>query len=74
MRQGGTEDDKTTWTGKRIRGDGVVIPSEQSSVVGRYLKAATDNSNGLIIEDELIEEAPFKKKVKSGGFGNFDSW
>jgi peptidyl-prolyl cis-trans isomerase-like protein 2 len=73
-RQGGTEDDKTTWTGKRIRDDGTVMQSEQSGGVGKYLKApaeitaAKDNGN-----EETFEE-PVKKKVKSGGFGNFDGW
>ncbi|TVY73434.1 Peptidyl-prolyl cis-trans isomerase-like [Lachnellula suecica] len=74
-RQGGTEDDKTTWTGKRIRGDGTVVQSEQSGGVGKYLKAAADNgaSKGAAPENTLEEERP-KKKVKAGGFGNFDSW
>jgi peptidyl-prolyl cis-trans isomerase-like 2 len=74
-RQGGTEDDKTTWTGKRIRGDGTVVQSEQSGGVGKYLKAATDNSTGEgAVQDDNLEPEPAKKKVKSGGFGNFDSW
>jgi peptidyl-prolyl cis-trans isomerase-like 2 len=74
-RQGGTEDDKTTWTGKRIRGDGTVVQLQQSSAVGKYLKASTDTSNGKIaVEDELLEAEPAKKKAKSAGFGNFDSW
>ncbi|TVY38421.1 Peptidyl-prolyl cis-trans isomerase-like [Lachnellula subtilissima] len=74
-RQGGTEDDKTTWTGKRIRGDGTVVQSEQSGGVGKYLKAATDvgSGRGAVQEDNLEPEPP-KKKVKVGGFGNFDSW
>ena len=74
MKQGGTEDDKTTWTGKRIRGDGTVVQPDQASGVGKYLKAQTDKSNGKLgIEEEPLEE-PIKKKFKSGGFGNFDSW
>lgn len=74
MKQGGTEDDKTTWTGKRIRGDGTVVQPDQSSGVGKYLKAQADNSNGkMATEDEPLEE-PVKKKFKSGTFGNFDSW
>jgi len=74
-RQGGTEDDKTTWTGKRIRGDGTVVQSEQSGGVGKYLKAATDvgSGRGAAQEDDLEPEPP-KKKVKVGGFGNFDGW
>jgi peptidyl-prolyl cis-trans isomerase-like protein 2 len=73
-RQGGTEDDKTTWTGKRIRGDGTVVHSEQSGGVGKYLKANTTNSNAKEPGEEEVFEEPSKKKLKSGGFGNFDSW
>ncbi|KAF1815280.1 cyclophilin-like protein [Eremomyces bilateralis CBS 781.70] len=77
-RQGGTEDDKLTWTGKRVRGtkgnsDGA------STGVGKYLKAAM-NDDTPTGHDEIIEEwdepeQPMKKKGKiSAGFGNFDSW
>jgi peptidyl-prolyl cis-trans isomerase-like 2 len=72
-KQGGTEDDKTTWTGKRVRGDGTVIQNEQSGGVGKYLKAATSGS-GVVVADEDVPEEPVKKKAKLGGFGNFDSW
>jgi peptidyl-prolyl cis-trans isomerase-like protein 2 len=74
-RQGGTEDDKTTWTGKRIRGDGTVVQNESAGGVGKYLKMPVDgsNGNGKVVEDEVYEE-PVKKKIKSGGFGNFDNW
>jgi peptidyl-prolyl cis-trans isomerase-like protein 2 len=73
MRQGGTDDDKTTWTGKRIRGG--QVQNDQASGVGKYLKAAaTETSKAQkVIEDDVYEE-PVKKKVKAGGFGNFDSW
>jgi peptidyl-prolyl cis-trans isomerase-like protein 2 len=73
-KQGGTEDDKTTWTGKRIRGDGSVIQAEQSGGVGKYLKPGADTSNGKYVADDELEAEPVKKKVKSGGFGNFDGW
>ncbi|KAF4631740.1 hypothetical protein G7Y89_g6390 [Cudoniella acicularis] len=74
-KQGGTEDDKTTWTGKRIRCDGTVMQAEQSGSVGKYLKAATDSTASKVaVEDEPLEREPPKKKVKAGGFGNFDSW
>jgi peptidyl-prolyl cis-trans isomerase-like protein 2 len=74
-KQGGTEDDKTTWTGKRIRGDGSVVQAEQTGGVGKYLKTGANTSNGKHIGDEdMLEAEPVKKKVKSGGFGNFDSW
>jgi peptidyl-prolyl cis-trans isomerase-like protein 2 len=74
-KQGGTEDDKTTWTGKRIRNDGTVVQTEQSGGVGKYLKAAVaDTTSGKFVEDDVHESEPVKKKIKSGGFGNFDSW
>ena len=76
-RMGGTEDDKTTWTGKRIRGDGQVFDDATEQGVGRYLQDKLVDRAG---EDEIVgdwEDAtdePVKKKNKSGGFGNFDSW
>ncbi len=74
-KQGGTEDDKTTWTGKRIRDDGSVVQAEQTGGVGKYLKTGANTSNGKYVgEDDMLEAEPVKKKVKSGGFGNFDSW
>ena len=82
-RQGGTEDDRTTWTGKRIRADGTVDSSVEDGAegVGKYLKTATATNDGVDDEDEILEtwdeeipEEPVKKKIKSGGFGNFDSW
>ena len=75
MRSGGTEDDKTTWTGKRIRGDGSVMQNESAGGVGKYLKMSAENAkgNGKVLEEEEYEE-PAKKKVKAGGFGNFDNW
>ena len=87
-RAGGTEDDRTTWTGKRIRADGVVVEDEAARGVGRYLKAATaataaaaprqegggDGGDGG--EEVETWEEPVRKKVRTGGggFGNFDSW
>ena len=66
------DDERTTWTGKRIRGDGKVVDS--SGGVGKYLKssgARTDTDAG---GDEYAD-APAKKKAKAGGgFGNFDGW
>lgn len=74
-RQGGTDDDKTTWTGKRIRGDGTV---EQAGIgVGKYLKSSrADQSEIPAVAEDLNVDAwePSKKKVKTGGFGNFDNW
>jgi peptidyl-prolyl cis-trans isomerase-like protein 2 len=80
---GGTEDDRTTWTGKRIRADGQVVEDERAKGVGRYLKGAVaaaaaaraggeeEDAGGKV---EEWEEQPVKKKAKTGGFGNFDSW
>ncbi|MCJ1447974.1 MAG: Peptidyl-prolyl cis-trans isomerase cyp8 [Stictis urceolatum] len=81
-RQGGAEDERVTWTGKRIRDNGTA-EQEEGGGVGKYLRAAMENGGAEagIEEDEVVgeweEEAvpePPKKKVKSGGFGNFDSW
>lgn len=79
-RQGGTEDDRTTWTGKRVRADGTVEKSEAGGV-GKYLKAAMADGaanrggvNGGNADEYQEVEGPVKKKVKSGGFGNFDAW
>ncbi|KAJ9152194.1 Cyclophilin type peptidyl-prolyl cis-trans isomerase/CLD [Coniochaeta hoffmannii] len=74
-RMGGTEDDKTTWTGKRIRADGTVSGDGAAAGVGKYLKAALQNQQGEE-EDTAVDtwEEPAKKKIKTGGFGNFDNW
>ncbi|OIW33692.1 cyclophilin type peptidyl-prolyl cis-trans isomerase/CLD [Coniochaeta ligniaria NRRL 30616] len=75
-RMGGTDDDKTTWTGKRIRADGTVSGDGASAGVGKYLKAALQNQGDEAEEDTGLDtwEEPAKKKVKTGGFGNFDNW
>lgn len=75
QRQGGTEDDKTTWTGKRIRGDGTI--EDSGSGVGKYLKTTrtTDSGASVTGEDLIVEDwEPSRKKTKTGGFGNFDGW
>ncbi|KAK4232161.1 hypothetical protein QBC38DRAFT_146853 [Podospora fimiseda] len=76
-RQGGTEDDKVTWTGKRIRtaGDGGEDKGGDLGV-GKYLKNAVSNGNeGQGVVEDIIEPEPPKKKVRmGGGFGNFDGW
>ncbi|KAJ9151895.1 Peptidyl-prolyl cis-trans isomerase-like 2 [Pleurostoma richardsiae] len=75
QRQGGTEDDKTTWTGKRIRDDGTIA---KVGGVGKYLKATLSHGQAADPgDDEVVVdtwEEPSKKKVKTGGFGNFDNW
>lgn len=76
-RQGGTEDDKTTWTGKRIRADGTVAAADPQESVGKYLKT-TQKQDDLITEADVDDvdtwEEPQRKKTKVGGFGNFDAW
>ncbi|EWC48589.1 peptidyl-prolyl cis-trans isomerase-like 2 [Drechslerella stenobrocha 248] len=87
---GGTEDDKTTWTGKRLRtvGEGRgKAGSGGGGGVGKYLAAAREAAAAE--EDEIVEvvedegddtvasyyREPARKKAKgSGGFGNFDGW
>ncbi|KAG6123595.1 Peptidyl-prolyl cis-trans isomerase cyp8 [Claviceps humidiphila] len=80
-RKGGTDDDRTTWTGKRIRGDGTLVSA--GGDVGKYLRESTAAA-GVVDEVgssrqgdgwEEQEPEPVRKKVKgTGGFGNFDSW
>ncbi|KAI1868395.1 hypothetical protein JX265_007218 [Neoarthrinium moseri] len=82
QRRGGTEDDRTTWTGKRIRQDGTVDRDGAGPGVGKYLQDALKKQKGAqAAEDEILEEdvpdtweEPVRKKAKSGGFGNFDAW
>lgn len=74
---GGREDDRTTWTGKRIWPDGGVGEDGGVVGVGKYLGASNGGtvSTGEVMEEWEREEEPVKKKVKGGGgFGNFDSW
>jgi len=76
-RKGGTDDDRTTWTGKRIRQDGSIANSTSAAAVGKYLKAAPTRTEPV---DEAEVDAvdawtePSRKKVKTGGFGNFEGW
>ncbi len=89
QRRGGTDDDKVTWTGKRLRGaaDGDAQDSAGASAgVGKYLKAAlkqqrqqqetggADDASGGAASAADNWEEPARKKAKSGGFGNFDAW
>ncbi len=43
-RKGGTDDDKTTWTGKRIREDGTVEKDDSANGVGKYLSASRSSN------------------------------
>ncbi|KAK1750690.1 hypothetical protein QBC47DRAFT_352754 [Echria macrotheca] len=82
QRRGGTEDDRTTWTGKRIRPSGEA--GSAAGGVGKYLRAAMEEQqqqregggqkNGGLDEWEQQGEEQPRKKVKTGGFGNFDGW
>lgn len=76
-RQGGTEDDKTTWTGKRIRNDGSIVHADSGESVGKYLNESAVRNAPTPTEADLEDvdtwEEPARKKVK-GGFGNFDNW
>lgn len=84
MRQGGREDERTTWTGKRIRGDGTVVGDAGAGGVGKYLKTAAASeafladglgSNNVVPEwEQGTGGEPVTKKAKVGGFGNFDNW
>ena len=79
-REGGAEDERTTWTGKRVRGDGGGLGAGEGAAagVGKYLNVAkeADNGSGTLAEEWETAEEPVKKKAKAGGggFGNFDSW
>ena len=80
LRLGGTEDDRTTWTGKKVRGDGKVERDDGGRGVGKYLGAVVEKGDEEMDEavgewEEEVVEEPAKKKAKfGGGFGNFDSW
>lgn len=81
-REGGAEDERTTWTGKRIRADGKVEQkSEAGSAVEKYLKQASavaseQVDDGIVGDWDDAEMPPpaAKKAKKGGGFGNFDGW
>ena len=77
----GVDQDRTTWTGKRIRRDGTVDAGDAGGQVGKYLKSSLTNQAAGFKEDEILAfvddepEQPARKKTKGGGgFGNFDSW
>ena len=67
--EGEGEDDRVTWTGKRVRG----AVGKDTFSVGKYLSGAGGKGEEVLEEWEAAAE-PVKKKVKGGGFGNFDSW
>ncbi|KAJ5782715.1 hypothetical protein N7457_004489 [Penicillium paradoxum] len=75
------DDDRVTWTGKRVRGAGAESNDDGApGGIGKYLKAALADRSGQE-EDEIVEfvdelaHEPIRKKPKaSGGFGDFSSW
>lgn len=81
-KMGGKEDDRTTWTGKRLRGEGGnggLGTGAGGAGIGKYLEAAKGaggvNGGEVVVEEWEGMEEPVRKKVKAGaGFGNFDSW
>lgn len=82
-KMGGREDDRTTWTGKRLRGEGGkgalgAGAGAGGAGIGKYLDAArgAEGRDGdVVVEEWEGAEEPVRKKVKAGaGFGNFDSW
>lgn len=75
------EDDRVTWTGKRVRGGEVDSTDDGASGIGKYLKAGLADQDGQgedeILEflDEKVAPEPARKKAKGpGGFGDFSSW
>ena len=84
-KRGGREEDRVTWSGKRVRGVGADDHDDERVVeVGKYLNNANGGDvdgvgKGEVLEEwEEEEQQPVKKKVKAGGggggFGNFDNW
>ena len=85
VRRGGTDDDKTTWTGKRVRAD-AENGATAGAGIGKYLKTASqaatgadgaqdgDEVEGDANQWEALDRPPHKKAKGVGGFGNFDNW
>jgi len=80
-RSGGTEDDKVTWTGRKIDATGRTTSSTVVGGVGNYLKRGL--ANGMPKdggEDDFLgdmeEDIPYEhpKKKSKVGFGSFDNW
>lgn len=75
LRRGGTDDDRLTWTGKRVRGDGAAPGPEEGRAVGKYLRAAAAAGRADEAgQDVDAWEEPAKKKPRAGGFGDFEGW
>lgn len=76
--EGGAEDDRTTWTGKRIRADGKADLKGTGGGVGKYIKqGGAKNDDEIIGEWDQAEEMlppPTKKSKMDGRFGDFSGW
>ena len=73
---GGRDEDRVTWTGKRIRPDGTGDEGGGGDGgVGKYLKA-TNGQPGAKASAGTVLAAyePVKKRARTGEFGNFDGW
>lgn len=77
---GGREDERTTWTGKRLRAGGASEGGARAPAVGKYMAGAGagagagEGKGQVLAEWESGEPVKKKKKQKAGGFGNFDAW
>ncbi|KAM0455016.1 hypothetical protein ACHAPV_007903 [Trichoderma viride] len=70
-RQGGTEDDKTTWTGKRLRGDGTFDKDDAKQSVGKYLdKEAMGQGQG----QGQASNSSTRRERDDGDTDNVDTW
>lgn len=74
-----SEDDSTTWSGKRIRADGKAVDDGGGGGVGKYLSTSGGQEDEIVDivnewEGEVAAEPPAKKRKAKGGFGNFDGW
>ena len=74
--RGGREDERVSWTGKRVRGDG---GAGQEAGVGKYmapviLDDGAGGGKGEVLAEWERGAEPVRKKAKGAGFGNFDAW
>ena len=83
--RGGREDERVSWTGKRVRGarDDGDGGAAQEMGVGRYMgpvlgdgaaAAAAAAGKGEVLAEWERGAEPVRKKAKGAGFGNFDAW
>jgi peptidyl-prolyl cis-trans isomerase-like protein 2 len=75
--EGGAEDDRMTWTGKRVRSDGKLDIAPAGSSIGKYLAQATvadDQKQARLSPEGDMAPAAKKLKKAGGGFGDFSGW